>query len=90
LGGVHPPVADAFILGPASTDVDGNPLGLTPGGTYDFDVYYAERHTFQSNLKFEFTQWESKVPEAKAMVPSLTMVAGLAFMAIRRRRQQTA
>jgi fibro-slime domain-containing protein len=90
LGGVHPQLPGGFILGAGSTDVDGNPLGLVPGNTYDIDIYYAERHTTESNLKFEFTRFDSKVPEAKTMVPSLAFAAGLAFMAYRRRQASKA
>jgi len=88
IGGVHPQTAGGFVLGALSTDVDGNLLGLTPGATYDIDFYYAERHTTQSNLKFQFTKCE--VPEAKTMVPSLAFVAGVAFMAYRRRQTSKA
>jgi fibro-slime domain-containing protein len=41
LGGVHPPQA-------ASVNLD--TLGLTAGATYDFDLFFAERHTEGSNL----------------------------------------
>ncbi len=41
LGGVH---------GAMSATVDLDTLGLTPGNTYDFDFYFAERHTTASNM----------------------------------------
>jgi fibro-slime domain-containing protein len=44
LGGVH---------GAASGSVDLDTLGLTPGATYDFDFYFAERHTFASTFLIE-------------------------------------
>ncbi|MFN0125967.1 MAG: fibro-slime domain-containing protein [Verrucomicrobiales bacterium] len=42
LGGVH---------GAMSATVDLDTLGLTDGDTYDFDFFFAERHTSESNLK---------------------------------------
>lgn len=44
LGGVH---------GEASASVDLDTLGLTPGSTYDFDLFFAERHTSASNFKIQ-------------------------------------
>lgn len=44
LGGVH---------GAASGSVDLDTLGLIPGATYDFDLFFAERHTSESNFKIQ-------------------------------------
>ena len=44
LGGVH---------GAISGNIDLDTLGLTPGETYDFDIFFAERHTTASNFKTE-------------------------------------
>ncbi len=44
IGGVHPA---------ASASVDLDTLGLTVGNTYDFDLFFAERHTTQSNFKID-------------------------------------
>ena len=44
LGGVHPEKS-------ASVDLD--TLGLTVGNTYGFDLFFAERHTTQSNFKVD-------------------------------------
>jgi len=46
LGGVHG-------AAPASINLDAQQaqLGLTQGGTYDFDFFYAERHTVLSDMK---------------------------------------
>lgn len=91
LGGVHPPISGSFVLSAASTDVDGNLLNLTPGQWYDFDFYYAERHTPNSQLQLQYTVFQADpIPEAKAMVPSLALVAGMTLMAIRRRRMAAA
>lgn len=43
-GGVLPPRTGTINLGT---------LGLTPGQTYSFDLFFAERHTVQSNLGIE-------------------------------------
>ncbi len=44
LGGVH---------SEQSASVDLDTLGLTVGETYDFDIFFAERHTTQSNFKVD-------------------------------------
>lgn len=44
LGGIH---------GATSGSVDLDTLNLTPGDEYDFDFFFAERHTTESNLKIQ-------------------------------------
>jgi fibro-slime domain-containing protein len=46
LGGVH-------AAAPASVDLDSvaATIGIVPGNNYDFDLFFAERHTTQSNFK---------------------------------------
>lgn len=44
LGGVH---------GAASGSVNLDSLGLTPGSTYAFDFFFAERHTTESNFRLQ-------------------------------------
>jgi fibro-slime domain-containing protein len=44
LGGVH---------GAASGSVNLDTLGLTAGNTYDFDIYFAERHTSASSFQIQ-------------------------------------
>lgn len=44
LGGVHPA---------ASGSVNLDALGLTAGNNYDFDLYFAERHTTESNFRID-------------------------------------
>jgi fibro-slime domain-containing protein len=44
LGGVHPAQS-------ASVNLD--TLGLTPGAVYDFDLFFAERHTVASNFRID-------------------------------------
>jgi fibro-slime domain-containing protein len=44
LGGVHPPASGSVTL---------DTLGLTPGNMYDFDLYFAERHTNASSFQIQ-------------------------------------
>lgn len=44
LGGIHSALSASVAL---------NSLGLTDGQTYDFDFFFAERHTTESNLMIE-------------------------------------
>jgi len=44
LGGIH---------GAASSSIDLDTLGLTAGQIYDFDFFFAERHTTESNLMIQ-------------------------------------
>jgi len=64
LGGVH---------AAASGSVDLDTLGLTAGQTYDFDLYFAERHTVDSNFKMQLTGIElhDAVPGPAAALPFL-------------------
>lgn len=50
LGGVHG-------VQEATADMDelASELGITPGNTYSFDLFFAERHTTQSNFRVETT-----------------------------------
>ena len=62
LGGVH---------GAQGAAVDLDTLGLTDGQTYDFDLFFAERHTSQSNFcmstSIEFNP-NPKIPAPGALV----------------------
>ena len=46
LGGVHPAVSGGINL-----DSMAGALGITIGNNYDFDFFFAERHTTESNLR---------------------------------------
>ncbi len=50
LGGVHGPLEDTIDL-----DAEAANLGLSPGGTYSFDLFFAERHTTQSSFRIDTT-----------------------------------
>lgn len=75
LGGVH--VAES-----ASVDLD--TLGLTPGLQYDFDFFYAERHTTLSDLIFE-----TNIPIPEPATLSVVGLGGLAVLLKRRRRRSS-
>ncbi|MGE4519070.1 MAG: fibro-slime domain-containing protein [Desulfobacteraceae bacterium] len=72
LGGVH---------GALSGSVNLDSLGLTAGSTYDFDLFFAERHTTQSNFRIDTSiklePVNNPVPE-----PSAFILLGLGFLGI--------
>lgn len=48
LGGMHMPIAATIDFDKQAAD-----LGISPGGTYQMDIFHAERHTDQSNFRIE-------------------------------------
>ena len=50
IGGVH-----GEKHGSVNVDSVASNIGLTPGGTYDFDFFFAERHLTESNFTIETT-----------------------------------
>lgn len=48
LGGLHPQASDTLSLDKAAKT-----LGISVGGTYDLDLFHAERHTDQSNFRVD-------------------------------------
>jgi fibro-slime domain-containing protein len=48
LGGLHEPIA-----GTIDFDKQAVELGISPGGTYQMDIFHAERHTNKSNFRIE-------------------------------------
>jgi fibro-slime domain-containing protein len=72
LGGVH-----AALVGSINLDT----LGLTVGNDYDFDLFFAERHTTASNFRIDTSILLNQAPE-----PSSLFLFGLGALAILRRR----
>jgi len=50
LGGVHGAESATIDLDAAAGD-----LGIAPGGTYDLDFFFAERHTTESHFRIDTT-----------------------------------
>jgi fibro-slime domain-containing protein len=70
LGGVHPAI---------SGGVDLDTLGLTVGQNYSFDLFFAERHTTQSNFRIDTSIQLQDVPEPSAVILLSTGLLGLGF-----------
>lgn len=71
LGGIH---------GAASGNVNLDTLSLIAGNTYDFDFFFAERHTTQSNLQIQTSiklNPTNPVPE-----PSTVLMLGVALVGL--------
>jgi fibro-slime domain-containing protein len=75
IGGIHPT---------AGGSIDLDTLGLTPGNTYDLDIFFAERHTVASTFKLK-TDIQC-VPEPSALALGLAGAAGLGVCVWPRRR----
>jgi hypothetical protein len=54
-------------------------LGLTVGDTYDFDFFFAERHTTQSNLVI---QTSIKLNPNTVPEPSTALMLGVALVGL--------
>lgn len=74
LGGVH---------GALSNTIDLDTRGLAPGGTYDFDFFFAERHTTESNLMIQ-TSIVFQTPEPMSMLLLCLGLVGLAGVSRRK------
>lgn len=80
LGGVH---------GAVNGSVDLDTLGLTPGENYSFDLFFAERHTTQSNFFAETSiVFDNNNGGVVIPLPSASMLglAGVGAVSILRRR----
>jgi|KBSMisStandDraft_5_1062788.scaffolds.fasta_scaffold158995_1 fibro-slime domain-containing protein len=84
LGGVH---------GAESTLVNLNTLGLTAGNTYNFDLFFAERHTSASDLRIDTSIVFNPNPPVEGVPEPVTISLfsmGLAgAVAIRRRNKKS-
>lgn len=81
LGGVHPSASDSF------TGADLIAAGLQTGTTYDLAIFFAERHTTQSN----FNITTSLPVQQSAVVPlpaaGLLLLSGMGLLAAVRRKR---
>ena len=75
LGGVHPPES-------ASINLD--TLSLILGNTYDFDLFFAERHTTESTLRVDtsiaFNPNSNLMPEPASLVLLGSALAGFSLL----------
>jgi fibro-slime domain-containing protein len=81
LGGVHAPLSASF------TSADLVALGLVAGETYDLDIFFAERHTVQSNFKITTSLAVTPVPVPAALPLLAAAFGGLGFWGRRRARK---
>lgn len=73
LGGVH---------GPESGSVDLDSLGLIAGNDYDFDFFFAERHTAGSNFTMQTSILVEQSPEIPE--PGLLALLGMGLLILKR------
>jgi len=82
LGGIH---------GASTAGVNLNTLGLTAGNTYDFDFFFAERHTTESHLMMQTSMLlndTQPVPEPGTIMLLGIGLGGLAIFGKRRMNKE--
>lgn len=86
LGGVHGAISDSVML---------DTLGLTIGESYDFDLFFAERHTSESNFRIDTSLLledtggggEAPIPEPGTVVLLGLGLASVAALRVRSARK---
>jgi fibro-slime domain-containing protein len=78
LGGVHAGLSDTF------SGADLIALGLTPGTIYDLDIFFAERHTSESNFNISTSLRITPTPEPMTMLLLGLGLVGLAGVSRRK------
>jgi len=73
LGGVHGPESQAVSL---------DTLGLTVGNTYDFDLFFAERHTSGSDIRIDTSIVLNTNPPAGVPEPATLALLGMGLAAL--------
>lgn len=68
LGGIHTPETGSVTLDNATA----TSLGMTTGNTYDFDFFFAERHTTGSNFTLTTSIALQQAPPPPACAPKFT------------------
>lgn len=79
IGGVHGAISKSVAL---------DTLGLTAGNDYDFKLFFAERHTTESNFRIDTSIQLQPVPEPSTYALMAAGLMGVGVLASRRRKQQ--
>jgi len=75
LGGVHGALTQSVSL-----DSVAGALGIVVGGTYGFDLFFAERHTTESNFRIDTSiRLSQSVPEPATLALIAVALAALGF-----------
>lgn len=83
LGGVHTPIS-----GSVSLDSMAATYGISTGGTYDLDIFHAERQTSGSNFNFTTSIELVDAPDIPEPGALAVLMLGLGGIAVSRRRKK--
>ncbi|MCC7413803.1 MAG: fibro-slime domain-containing protein [Gammaproteobacteria bacterium] len=85
LGGVHGALTGSIDLSGAALQTA---LGIAPGGTYDLDLFFAERHTSASTFRIDTSLRLVQPPAVPEPAPLALFAAALIAVAAQRRLRQ--